>query len=391
MTKIPLPDREQERLELLEKLEIMDTAIEKNYDAITYLASHICQTPIALICFLDAHRQWFKSHLGLDAEETSRDLAFCSYTILGNELMTVKDAKEDNRFAHNPLVLDDPKIRFYAGVPLEVLPNLNVGTLCVIDREPRELSDEQIKCLKLLANEVISELQLRLKIKENEKLQKKERLFLSMIAHEIRNPTTTILSAVDFIKNNDYQIESILPVIDSCAHNISLICNDLLDIKKFEKGTFTLNKRKEDFSACILKVVDQYAYAAKNKNITISTELSPIIPHFAFDPDRICQVLSNVISNALKYADADISIKTKANDGVVEVYIQDNGKGIPPEVQSKLFTLYGTSESLTTSSGSGLGLYISRKIVEAHGGRMSFTSEPNVETTFWFTLPIVDR
>jgi len=160
-TPAPLPDNEEARIKALHQYEILDTSADEAYDDLTRLAAHICGTPIALISLVDTDRQWFKSKVGLQASETHRDWAFCSYAILQPDLLIVRDANQDTRFCKNPLVSSDPKIRFYAGVPLTTKENLALGTLCVIDYVPRDLSAVQIEDLGILARQAMTQLDLR--------------------------------------------------------------------------------------------------------------------------------------------------------------------------------------------------------------------------------------
>ncbi|WP_392534331.1 GAF domain-containing protein [Nostoc sp. C117] len=159
--KAPLPDNEAQRIETLLQYKILDTSPEAAFDDLTRLASYICQTPIALISLIDTDRQWFKSKVGLAVPETHRDFAFCGHTILKPDVFIVPDATNDERFAANPLVTSDPKIRFYAGVPLTNAEGYALGTLCVIDYVPRELSPDQIEALRTLGRQLIKQLELR--------------------------------------------------------------------------------------------------------------------------------------------------------------------------------------------------------------------------------------
>lgn len=166
----PVPEREQERLRELDLLNIMDSLPERSYDGFAKLAAIICETPIALISLLDGSRQWFKANVGLDATETPRDQAFCAHAIIEpGTVMVVNDAAADERFVDNPLVKGDPNIRFYAGAPLVTASGLALGALCVIDREPRELSARQLEALETLASEVSMMLQLRRAVGELER------------------------------------------------------------------------------------------------------------------------------------------------------------------------------------------------------------------------------
>lgn len=157
----PLPSNEAERLQALHHYQILDTLPEACFDDISHLASEICNTPIALVSFIDSERQWFKSRKGLDVAQTPRDIAFCAHAILDTDLMVVADAHEDARFADNPLVTGDMAIRFYAGAPLITDSGEALGTLCVIDRERRALTDAQTNALRALSRQVMAQLELR--------------------------------------------------------------------------------------------------------------------------------------------------------------------------------------------------------------------------------------
>ncbi|HEX8846986.1 MAG TPA: GAF domain-containing protein [Pyrinomonadaceae bacterium] len=159
--KPPVPENEAARLETLRQYEILDTDPEESFNDLTRLAAYICQTPIALITLIDSDRQWFKARVGVSAQETSRDVSFCAHAILQDGAFIVRDALDDERFRTNPMVIAAPHIRFYAGSPLVSPEGFKIGTLCVVDRLPRELSPQQIAALKIISNQVITQLDLR--------------------------------------------------------------------------------------------------------------------------------------------------------------------------------------------------------------------------------------
>ena len=158
MIPAPIPTDEAQRLDALRQLLVLDTPPEERFDRITRFAASEFDMPVALVSLIDANRQWFKARVGLEACETTRDISFCGHAIEGSAVMVVEDAREDPRFADNPLVTGDPFIRFYAGAPLVLPGGLSVGTLCVIDTEPRSFSRIDQAILSALRDAVVEEL-----------------------------------------------------------------------------------------------------------------------------------------------------------------------------------------------------------------------------------------
>jgi GAF domain-containing protein len=157
----PAKNTEAKRLKILWQYDVLDTVPEEVFDDLTELAARICEAPIALISLVDEDRQWFKSKVGITVNETSRDISFCAHAIKQQELFIIPDATKDLRFSNNPLVTSDPKIRFYAGAPLITPDGHALGTLCVIDKVPRDLRLEQQQALRVLARHVMTQLEIR--------------------------------------------------------------------------------------------------------------------------------------------------------------------------------------------------------------------------------------
>jgi diguanylate cyclase (GGDEF)-like protein len=204
----PLPAREKARLATLESYQILDTASDEAFDRITRLASTILGCPISVISFVDSDRQWFKSHLGLDASETPRSAAFCAHAILSNDVLIVEDAAKDERFANNPLVTGAPNIRFYAGAPLITPEGHKLGTLCTIDQIPRQLTLAEKEALRDLAGMVMNELELRRLASIDSLTQAfNRRFFLELMNREITRacrhklPLSLLMMDVDHFKS----------------------------------------------------------------------------------------------------------------------------------------------------------------------------------------------
>jgi len=158
MQKPPKPENEEARLATLRSLNILDSSPEERFDRLTRLAKRLFNVPIALVSLVDESRQWFKSSQGLSASETSREVSFCGHAILGDGVFLISDATQDERFHDNPLVTGEPKVRLYAGCPLVVGDGHRLGTLCIVDRQPRKLDDEELELLQDLARMAEQEL-----------------------------------------------------------------------------------------------------------------------------------------------------------------------------------------------------------------------------------------
>src|SRR2546425_7212853 len=165
MRAAPIPENEAARLETLRQYQVLDTESEEAFDDLTRLAAYVCQTPAALISLVDANRQWFKARVGIQARETPRNISFCGHAVMHKGCFIIEDALFDERFADNPLVINEPFVRFYAGMPLLSPEGFAIGTLCVMDRKSRSLSKEQIRGLEMLANQVMSQLELRREVR----------------------------------------------------------------------------------------------------------------------------------------------------------------------------------------------------------------------------------
>jgi two-component sensor histidine kinase len=225
----PLPLDEPQRLIALKRYDLLDTPPEQAFDRITRLAADMLGMPISLITLIDATRQWFKSRHGLDVPWTRREVAFCSYTILDTDLLIVADATADDRFANNPLVTQDPNIRFYAGAPLVTPDGHVLGTLCVIDRSPHpEFSDKQRRLLQDLADLVMIEidarsviLALRQKVHEHQETERQ-------LQRSLAEKETLLREVHHRVKNNLQVVDTLLALQ---IRQTPAVSENLLDLR----------------------------------------------------------------------------------------------------------------------------------------------------------------
>jgi signal transduction histidine kinase len=398
-SKYPYPTNELQRVQAVRSYEIFDTEEEQDYDALTSIASMICQIPVALITFIDDQRQWFKSHHGTDINENLREYSFCTHTIATEEeIMVVSDASKDERFINNPMVTGPTKIAFYAGVPLVNSEGYALGTLCVLDQVPRELTLEQQTALKILAKQVIDKIELRRKITElaavNKELELSEQRksdFLSIVSHELKTPITTLKANLQMLARIKKKPDSPLfpKLVDSCTKNvlkINLMVDELLNMHRYSENQLELNKTEfsiyELMSICCnhVRIDDKHELLVKgDRNILLYA-----------DEHRIEQVLVNFVNNAVKYAPdcRQIDLTVTKDENNVRVSVKDYGPGIPKENIPHLFDRYWrASHSGKKYTGLGLGLYICAEIIARHDGKIGVESEIGKGSTFWFTLP----
>lgn len=404
MIAAALPSNEAERLAALHRYDILDTAPEQDYDDFTLLAAQICGTPIALISLIDEERQWFKSRVGLEAPETSRDIAFCAHAILEPEhVFVVQNPEKDDRFADNPLVTGDLHIRFYAGAPLVTPDNMPLGTLCVIDQKSRSLDAEQVKALEALARQIAAQLELRYVRKklaeQNEALRQlnvQKNQFYGMAAHDLRNPLQVIEGYSKLLLNGvagtvtPGQSKALEAVVNNCGFVLHLI-NDLLELSTLEGTALTLNRVPTSLETLVEKNVSLNRLAAEAKKIRLNFRAEAGIPTVPVDTFRIDQVLNNLISNAIKFSHpgSEVAIEVGRREDGVRIEVRDQGQGIPAAELATLFQPFTKTSVRGTAgeSSTGLGLYIVKRIVESHGGKVEVESAPGAGSAFRFWLP----
>ena len=513
MKAAALPPDEEQRLRALRETKLLDSLPEPAWDDLARLASAICGTPVALVSLIDADRQWFKARVGLALQETSREVAFCAHAILQHDVFEVNDAGADGRFADNPLVTGELNIRFYAGAPILTDQGDALGTVCAIDRTPRQLSAEQRAALLSLARQagrltslarsrdelanwtaliestleatadgiccidrearvitsnrrfaeifgfsaeevrrgapnpmmtrgverlrdpdayralvaeqdrspshdrfdvveladgrtverysrpqlrdgaVIGRVNSFRDITERRAVERMKDEFVATVSHELRTPLTAIRGALGLIEGGvagevpKAAAEFIALARDNADRLIRLV-NGILDLERLRTGQLLLQPRALDAAEVAAGVIAQLQPVAEA--IALQLECAGPLP-LAADRDRLAQVLTNLVANAIKFSPPGgrVIVRGRAVGERVRFEIADQGPGIEPAQQQRLFRRFEQLDPADRRSrgGTGLGLAISKAIVEQHGGSIGVQSEPGRGSTFWFELP----
>ncbi|MBZ9650578.1 sensor histidine kinase [Psychroflexus montanilacus] len=394
------PKTESQRLAALRSLDILDTLPEQEYDQITKLVASICDTPVALISLLDEDRQWFKSKVGIDHCETEKKYSFCNFAIHSDDdIMEVSDAREDERFKNNPLVEGDDQVIFYAGVPLRDKDGYALGTLCVIDHQPRTLSKKQKEGLFFLANQVIKLFELhsinRGLNKTQKQLKEKNaqlRNFAGVVSHDMKMPLANMIVTIDVLKAKykDKLDEAGLDYLNNLKKSSFQLSDYISNIlTHYESDSITSNEdslEKFDVHSLVEDIVEM---------LDIGDDCDIRFPEESIDiyTNRVAleQILLNLIGNSLKYNDKpkiEIDIDFKKEPNFYRFYVKDNGIGIPEDKQKEIFNLFSTAaeNDRKGNKGNGIGLSTVKKMIHNLGGKISVNSVEGKGTTFEFTV-----
>jgi signal transduction histidine kinase len=397
--RAPLPEDEPARVAALRDAQVLDTAPEEDFDDIALLASEICGTPMGLVSLVDTDRQWFKAKVGLEMDQCPRDLSFCAHTITGHELLEVPDAAQDLRFMDNPFVLGDDSIRFYAGAPVVLDGTLAVGTVCVVDHVPRELTSSQRRGLRSLARHAAVQLELRRYARKAgeiaDRLRQVDRMkdsFLATVSHELRTPLSSIRGYLEMLLEDDFDAETsrrFLSVMQRNSDRLLRLIDDLLLVARLTEDGLQLDLAEVDLAELTHQVTSACRPLADHKEVKLRDRTESPVPARG-DAKRLGQALNHLVVNAIKFtaAGGEIAVDASAEDEP-ELLITDTGVGIAADDLPHVFDRFFRSASADqmATPGPGLGLAIVRSIIDAHHGTIRVHSEPGIGTTARVTLP----
>ncbi|MES2207665.1 MAG: GAF domain-containing protein [Pseudomonadota bacterium] len=408
--------QEEARLITLFDYKILDTQAEQSFDDLTRLASYVFQTPIALISLIDNYRQWFKSAVGLQAKDTPRELAFCAHAILQKDFFVIENALTDPRFSDNPLVTHAPNVTFYAGAPLIAPNGLPLGTLCVIDTKPRTADPKQLEALKALSHQVISQMELRIKLLqieaqhqalnkahlETERALKSKTIFLYTFSYDFYEQINGIVELSGAIKNTPFIEEqsSLNELIYSLSHSLLDVSHDALDYSRIEANAVQIMNASFSLQETLSTIERILHPLAESKALSFNILIADDVPDtLTGDIKRLEQILRCLGQEAIRFSkQGEICIEISRADNQIEFLITDSGDAIAPQFWTDLFELHTEVETSftypaanATQRGQTLGLSraTSKKLAQLMKGDLMLIKSTIESTQFCLSLPLI--
>ncbi len=333
------------RLAALRSYDILDTPREQEFDEVVELAAKICETPISVINIIDEHRQWFKAEVGLGVRETPLETSICAHVILQPGLTVIKDTLADPRFSDNPLCMDEPNLRFYAGALLETGDGLPLGTLCVLDTKPRTLTDLQASALQVLANQVMARLDLRKALKNADVLVRE-------VDHRVKNSLAMIHSLL--------RMQARAAGSDDIRMQLESAGNRVMSVASIHDQLVNSNSMSSvQLSEFLGRIVSNLSATAP-ANVTVSTDFTDrSVP--TGTAVSIALFVNEMVTNALRHAFPNgeagkIEVGTRIDGNRLRVVIGDDGIGLP--------------EAFSTDKPGGLGMKVATAMAEQLGATL---------------------
>ncbi len=391
----PVPFDESQRLEVLHSYSILDSGSEPEFEQLANVVARHFGVPVVLISLIDESRQWFKCHLGLETEETDRDLAFCNYAILDEKVFVVLDAAEDPRFSDNALVTGPPHIRFYAGAPLITPAGFKIGTVCLIDDQPwQAFSAEQAADLEEFAVAAMDRIAARnpepqkTAAVEGDAMMRAVEETQAYLAQKMREPIHAIVGLAEAVQlavedgQVDAECEQHLERIRRIGDDLSTLIDRTLSLgrlSRFGQRGLRMEETPVPLGAFVQDLLDRLHPGAERKGVAFRVRQPPEIVLEA-DRTKLDRMCDNLAQNAIAYTPGGGHVEIafeQATDGALEIVVSDDGPGMS---EAQVMRAFGPLSRMSEAGAGreapgGMGLPLTRRLVELHGGRLVLDSE----------------
>lgn len=394
--KLPVPANEMERIINLSEFDLDFSEFEDNFKDLTSLAAKIAGTSISVVNLVDSYTQWTIAKYGTDITNIPREESVCQYTIMSENEFEVDDLSKDDRFNNKEFFKQDPDLRYYLGIPLTTDQGNQIGALCVLDTETKQIDPEKIILLKIIAREIVVRLQnlrtirtLRAKAASATEVKKR-------IVHDVRGPIGGIIGLSKLIKdqgenNTLEEVLEFMNLIHQSATSLLELADEILNAEATKNAVterhFTLSVFKE-------RLEKLYAPQARNKNIAFLVNIGQGTEKATFPKDKLLQITGNLITNAIKFTPAcgevivDLALETKKSLNYLNISIKDSGIGLSDLAINAILNGVAISGSGTAGEqGFGFGLSLVKHLVDKLHGTMQIFSKPDEGTVFEVSLP----
>lgn len=397
----PIPSNEYERLLELAELDLDYTNLQDDLEDLTKLAAGIVGAQVSLVNLIDSYTQWSVANFGLDQQQIPREESVCQYTIMDQDSLEIIDLHDDNRFNPKSSASKGPNLRYYYGIPLTTSGGVNIGALCVLDPQSKEIPPEKKELLKMIANQVVRRLEAMNKIKKLEDKIGELNETNRKVSHDIRSPVSGIIGIAQIMEEEiqNERIKEVLELVDMIkkgGQSLLELANSIMeqeDAKRDEAGQNEISCAK-----FCEKLRELYQPQARSKKVTLDIHTLEESDRIFFSKSRLLQIVGNLITNSIKFTPegGEVTVQVKVNEigekskrNELTLIVEDTGVGMSGEKVEEIISGQAHSADGTGGEkGYGFGLNLVRHLIGKADGTMEISSEKGKGTQILITLPV---